>query len=59
MFDKMNMSNFKSVFQQQLINGEQLSEMDDKTVKETFGIETGYHRMKLMRVISGAVPAII
>lgn len=59
MFDKMNMSNFKSAFKQKSINGKLLSELDDTALQETYEIETGYHRMKLMRVISGAVRAII
>ncbi len=59
MFDKMNMSNFRSAFEQQSITGAQLLGLDDKAVQERFGILTGYHRMKLMRVISGAVRAIV
>ncbi len=59
MFDKMNMSDYKSGFEQQLITGEQLLGLDDKAVKERFGITRSYHRMKLMRVISGAVRAIV
>ena len=51
----MGLSKYKNAFQQRSVNGEQLAELDEKTLEEMFELKSNFHRKKLMRLLSGAL----
>lgn len=53
MLDKLNLSQYKEVFEKEDVDGPLLSELDEDTLKNELGMTSKIHRKKLLLVIQG------
>lgn len=56
LLDAMKLGDYKPKFESEQINGDLMLELDDSILEHELGVKTRIHRIKLMKVISGAYP---
>ena len=50
------MSQYKEAFSKEWVDGEVFSELDEHALENDLGVTSKLHRIKLMKVITGAYP---
>ena len=53
MLDKLNLSQYKEMFEREEVDGTLLSQLDEDTLKNELGMMSKIHRKKLLLVIQG------
>ena len=50
----MNLEQYKETVTREFVDGEILSELDDKSLENDLGISSKIHRLRLMQIITGS-----
>ena len=53
MLDKMNLSQYKEVFQYEQIDGDTLADCDEAVLLDDLRVQNKLHRARLMKIITG------
>ena len=54
LLEALNLQQYKEAFRAECIDGEILHDLDEQVLQEDLGVTSRLHRIRLMKIISGA-----